>query len=194
MYKLGGLVHAPMNCTTFLCLTFLIIKTSCANSFYMSEFIHSGLRTLIATSWLQYVPLYISPYEPNATLFSNVNYLTSISRTSVPSLGIVTKSNSHLIPVSSCSPIGDKEWWFGQDYFSILKTSFFDAVLNCSISSYGHPSQQRHLRCNHPLWKRHVLLGCWAQSQKASKSTDSGVLACHLMEMWFHAWAENIVH
>ena len=23
MYKLGGLVHAPMNCTTFLCLTFL---------------------------------------------------------------------------------------------------------------------------------------------------------------------------
>lgn len=32
--------------------------------------------------------------------------------------------------------------------------------------------QQRHLRSNHPLWKRHVLLGCWAQAQKASKSTE----------------------
>lgn len=39
--------------------TNLIIKTSCANSACISEFTRSGLRTLIATSWLQYVPLYL---------------------------------------------------------------------------------------------------------------------------------------
>ena len=28
MYKFGGFVHAPMNCTTFLCLTFLQVPMS----------------------------------------------------------------------------------------------------------------------------------------------------------------------
>ena len=40
--------------------TNLIIKTSWANSFSSSESRRSGLRTLIATSWLQYVPLYLN--------------------------------------------------------------------------------------------------------------------------------------
>lgn len=30
MHRFGLRVHAPINCTTFLCRTFLIIATSCA--------------------------------------------------------------------------------------------------------------------------------------------------------------------
>ena len=124
MYKLGSLVHAPMNCTTFLCLTFLIIKT-----FLCKLFLYVWIYTLRLEDFnchflTMYVPLYRSPYELNATLFSNFNCLTSISRMPIPSLGIVTKSYLHLIHISSCSPIGDKKWWFGQDCFSILKLSF----------------------------------------------------------------------
>ena len=164
MYKLGSLVHAPMNCTTFLCLTFLIIKT-----FLCKLFLYVWIYTLRLEDFnchflTMYVPLYRSPYELNATLFSNFNCLTSISRMPIPSLGIVTKSYLHLIHISSCSPIGDKKWWFGQDCFSILKLHFSSAILSCYVSLYGHPSQQRHLRCSHSLWKRHMFLGCWAQS------------------------------
>ena len=31
MHKLGSLVHAPINCTTFLCRTFLQVKRKCKN-------------------------------------------------------------------------------------------------------------------------------------------------------------------
>ena len=31
MDRLGGLVQAPMNCTTFLCLTFLEVGLTCAS-------------------------------------------------------------------------------------------------------------------------------------------------------------------
>jgi hypothetical protein len=55
--------------------TNLIIKTSCTNSVCISEFTRSGLRTLIATSWLQYVPLYLIQLNKLVNLT-----LTAISR------------------------------------------------------------------------------------------------------------------
>lgn len=36
MHKPGGLVHAPMNCTTFLCRTFLQVPSA---SLYMHTFL-----------------------------------------------------------------------------------------------------------------------------------------------------------
>lgn len=86
MHSFVGSVHAPINWTTFLCLIFLqlefvknwltirvfmtiyistnlMIKTSWENSLSISASILSGLRTLIATSWLQYVPLYLNKLQ-----------------------------------------------------------------------------------------------------------------------------------
>lgn len=51
---------------------------------------------------------YRSPYDPDATLCSNFKCLGLISHTSVPSVGISTRSGSDLIDISR-SPTGDKD-------------------------------------------------------------------------------------
>lgn len=51
--------------------THLMIKTSWENSFTISIFKFSGLRTFIATSWLQYVPLYLKKTQYKSTDSTN---------------------------------------------------------------------------------------------------------------------------
>lgn len=53
-------------------LTDLIMNTSWANSVSISLFKRSALRTLIATSWLQYVPLYLKKTNDMIILRANI--------------------------------------------------------------------------------------------------------------------------
>lgn len=64
---------------------------------------------------------YRSPYDPDATLFSNFRSLGSTSQTSVPSLGIITWSGSNMTPIWPYSLLENDVSSLGQDRFCLYK-------------------------------------------------------------------------